>query len=981
MCLNACKRIRKANCAALAVFVLCSTAEWRVAAQCSMPTPKFYWSKGRGPGELKGSDCDNTSSPFPDGPDGPVIYARSEKPACKLFRGGEVIYGYVVRKDTNVWACEKCMTTVDQGRRAFMFKHASVNVQPASAANSITVSLESWRLEIPASPGGNNLLLIGGTSPSSPSSTLSCYPVVTDATVFKCGDTGNAYLSNDCQTVTENNAWRVLEGPGWSGYFTIIASKSLPPDVKEATVTVSFSGGCNYNTCCVEGHDPHIEAVSGVSGTCRILSPEKYNECGDCGLTCPEVGNLPVCDPVNVHISRAFTTMGPYGYKYMIFARTKDMPWVNVDNVGINQDWSIVLAAQPDSYVGESIDAPSTFPWVAQSEDTDSAGANLSGLYAAAANSDGSSDIYFSVTHLPTSRRYTVLMNDLDGVRRFRGTVEIFDFDDSGALVKVMDSVVLDGRRAYSFDPRQANGPTLYYHYSSTGELTRTSVEGGGLSAQDVAEMGYDANGRLTKLTDGCASCGMGGGGYYEYDDNNKITVRRDAEGRIIERNQFDSSGRVVSQSAGSPGSEVLKMTTEYNYDPALNTLRVTTKDFVTNSEHRAVVEEYPGRTANIPTKTYVYETLNPDLTAGGHCTTYSEVRDSNGQLQTTYTVSPTSITRNKYYETDPTSANFGQVTLETIGGVLGAGELKVAEYEYYSPGSDGIVRMHKVIDGNLGTKEYTYSDTSSQSGLLSQMIEPAYAGTSQVSEYQYDPRARVTLERQKGPNGAWVTKTYRYDAVGNLTQTAEFLVAGLSERVTTYQYDAFSNQTRTRDAAGYIEERSYTINGNLTSKCAYKDVDAVPGSLLLSQTKYEYDSTGRLTKTIVADSDQPFQKDSTGVRWIGTHYYYDAYGRKTKTVEDEGGLNLTTVDEYNNQDEIVRTILPDGTWTKTIRDGQGRQSKTILGFQGSTPANELTTSYTYYPDGQVETVTDPAGSIVTYTYDPWGRVEYVIQD
>ncbi|GLI42076.1 type IV secretion protein Rhs [Glycomyces algeriensis] len=153
-------------------------------------------------------------------------------------------------------------------------------------------------------------------------------------------------------------------------------------------------------------------------------------------------------------------------------------------------------------------------------------------------------------------------------------------------------------------------------------------------------------------------------------------------------------------------------------------------------------------------------------------------------------------------------------------------------------------------------------------------------------------------------------------------------------------------------------------------------------GGRLITQT--EYDSRGQ----VIYESGASFNNDSGPTADLvrisrsndvsRTEYVYDGAGRITDqifVVKDDEQWRITTA--YGGNDDYWQetTTPPDGaSATGTLTDALGRTVE-VHRYLGNTPTGTPdTTSYDYTAAGLLETVTDPAQNIWTFTYDLRGR-------
>src|SRR5690606_36463672 len=112
------------------------------------------------------------------------------------------------------------------------------------------------------------------------------------------------------------------------------------------------------------------------------------------------------------------------------------------------------------------------------------------------------------------------------------------------------------------------------------------------------------------------------------------------------------------------------------------------------------------------------------------------------------------------------------------------------------------------------------------------------------------------------------------------------------------YAYDAQGRRITTTDASGRVTRQVFDLEGRLLQVAL--DPDGIN-----QRISYAYDARGRQIK--VTQGAQV------------TSYTYDALGRRISETRDPGAgrLNLTTQYFYDANDNLVRTIGPDGAVTR----------------------------------------------------------------
>lgn len=137
------------------------------------------------------------------------------------------------------------------------------------------------------------------------------------------------------------------------------------------------------------------------------------------------------------------------------------------------------------------------------------------------------------------------------------------------------------------------------------------------------------------------------------------------------------------------------------------------------------------------------------------------------------------------------------------------------------------------------------------------------------------------------------------------------------------------------------------------------------------------YDTAGRVWKTndaYVADgaaSTTLFQPSGDNVIPAQTRKVFDGAGRETASLFLSMGVEKWRTTSGYGGDRLDVTPPAGGTATSTITNAQGNLTA-LRQYTGGGSVD--TTSYAYTRRGELETITDPAGNIWSYTYDLAGR-------
>ncbi|MDE7300274.1 MAG: InlB B-repeat-containing protein, partial [Lachnospiraceae bacterium] len=564
------------------------------------------------------------------------------------------------------------------------------------------------------------------------------------------------------------------------------------------------------------------------------------------------------------------------------------------------------------------------------------------------------------------------------------GGCAVTEYDKAGHLVKTVPQGLY--REACDFGNYYSDSEGIRYVYNASGRLeSMTDVLG------NRTEYTYDSCGNLSSETnpDGTAAV-------YEYDSRDRLirlwlkeagstqtvlmkeifytvldggetqttTIRyRDADGQnsITEIAVYDNRGRVREEYISCGGEKTsLCMyeyypdgkkksvtenghTTRYAYD-VLGNLTVQEDPFLLEdgAESRVRTTNTYSRTGELlqtevrAVKRTEVDTakLQQDVYAAElsekQAVKQSEMRES--QLQT--------VAQSILPETQAAVATRryenGLLVQETDASGLN---------RYYTYDADGNVTRVQTGDGTVGENtavitEATYDFRGNPLTQTAYIRNGDLAGndfadsgvTALTSSFQYDLEGRLVVETT--PDG--VTKTYIYDAAGNLLSTAEPVYDADGElqgtAVVTAEYDSMGRVVKATDENGASTIYEYDSRGNLI-----RATDPLGGTEL-----YEYDYCNWKTAEVARNNYEPGKSIREMAR---TEYVYDDAGRLYQTAEyvsDDAAGSYRTA-EYAGDDAGLTRIV-----TQTCH---------------------------YYADGSIETITDASGNGVLYTYHPNGKI------
>lgn len=240
-------------------------------------------------------------------------------------------------------------------------------------------------------------------------------------------------------------------------------------------------------------------------------------------------------------------------------------------------------------------------------------------------------------------------------------------------------------------------------------------------------------------------------------------------------------------------------------------------------------------------------------------------------------------------------------------------------------------------------------------------VIDPR--GKKWITEYDERNRTKSSTD----PLG---NKTqYTYDAVDNL-----ITMIRPDNGVTTNVYDNMNRSTQTTDANGQVTRMMYDLDGNLIKITDPKN----------NEYNFQYDALDR--KTRMSYPDASFE-----------NYTYDVAGNLKTYTNRTGNIQTYSYDSRNRETGSSWNDLITPVISKTY-DNASRMLTLTNGASTLTysynVANELlnevqaipgaaarTVSYSYTPDGIMETITYPGGNAVRYNFTGRNQVKSILAD
>ncbi len=578
------------------------------------------------------------------------------------------------------------------------------------------------------------------------------------------------------------------------------------------------------------------------------------------------------------------------------------------------------------------------------------------------------------------------------------GVITSYSYDDAGNVlsvgVKKTSSAAEIRVRSAEYDflgnaisQTDGNGNTTSFEYNALGKLRKAEYPEDSTIAGNTVTYWYDVMGNLIEQRDS-----MGRVDVFEYDGFGRElshTQKASNESEIITTYcKYDKNGNIRFETNGNEN------TTEYTYD-ALNRLISTTVN-VNGTEQTTTMgyDKNSNKTSQTDWRgnsvTNIYDPLNRLIEVKDQYNKTiqrMEYNHSNAQVRSYDALN--NLTHYEYDRNnrqvaviDPSGSRSSQ-TYDNMGNIGSKidGRNNRTSYTY-----DEFNRLATVTNAKNETTSYTYD---SNGNMLTQtdargntatyeynvMNLPArridHGGrTGAEGSYTYNPAK--TEVYTYNPDGSLKTKidrngkttNYTYDIHGRLTKQT----CGTS--VISYTYDNNGNQTTMTDSTGTTTRTYDELNRVLTK--------SVPD---VGITVFEYDIIEGVEAGCWAET-------SADPKGNTTSKVYDRVGRLKSVAADGKTTTYTYYDNGSTQSVVYHdgsredyTYYPNGRlWTLKNKKADG----TILdeyvyeydaaGNQTKKTDSKGITRYTYDMLNRLETVTEPDGTVTSYTFDRSGN-------
>ncbi|WP_327110935.1 hypothetical protein OG206_00330 [Streptomyces sp. NBC_01341] len=292
----------------------------------------------------------------------------------------------------------------------------------------------------------------------------------------------------------------------------------------------------------------------------------------------------------------------------------------------------------------------------------------------------------------------------------------------------------------------------------------------------------------------------------------------------------------------------------------------------------------------------------------------------------------------------------------------------------------DALGRLASTTDVLNRTTTTTYTPPPSGYGPVtgSVVTDPkGYTVTSTI-----DP-AWGSVTKAVDVNGS--TTEYSFDALGRLTAVWQpDRVRALGDTASIeYEYSVSNTvaswvRTGTIKADSKTYDNSYEIFDSLL-RSRQQQVASPSGGRVISESLYDDRGLATITNTDVHDETSPvgaLASTLPGSVPASTETVVDGAGRATESIFRVYDQEKWRTKTANLGDRVATTAADGGSGTLTVTNGRGQVTERRE-YAGPKPeGNDYTkTTYTYWPTGQVKTMTGPDQSVWTYTYDLRGRL------
>ena len=293
-----------------------------------------------------------------------------------------------------------------------------------------------------------------------------------------------------------------------------------------------------------------------------------------------------------------------------------------------------------------------------------------------------------------------------------------------------------------------------------------------------------------------------------------------------------------------------------------------------------------------------------------------------------------------------------------------------------------GVQTISKIMEPGDREIHYFYD----KSGNRTQQILGANTAEAAITSYKYD--SVNNLIGTTDPKGNTTSQTYdlthklltRTDPLGHITSYTYDLAGNLTTEtrangtITTYAYDTMDRLITMTDANNEVTQMTYDNADNLINLTDAKN----------NTYTYAYDLFNRRTSLTYPDNSQ----ESWTYNQVGSLQTYTARNGATRTCTYDLRDRELTCDWSDATADVTKTYDAAGRLTNLDNpnsqlnysyDNANRllsESQAINGLPAA-----YTIQYSYQPNGNLQNVTYPNGTIASYTYTARNQIEQILNN
>ncbi len=619
-------------------------------------------------------------------------------------------------------------------------------------------------------------------------------------------------------------------------------------------------------------------------------------------------------------------------------------------------------------------------------------------------------------TFTPPVGRYDILVRNADGSfdLKIQRTMSVLHFGPSGALETMKDDYGNTITWTYDVNGRvqriadsAGSGRYVDVTWGPNGRIATARDSSGRL-----VQYGYDASGNLTTVTDPVnrvTTYGYVQGRFVKL--LNKVT---DHWGRVVTQMTYDTTDRVTSY---TDKGETYSYTYGYGGNPS-----VTAKTDSSGNVYQYpfagegfVSDTTPPAGGATHTDRYADGSVQMFRDAVGVKTYYTYTADGSPLTVTKDYLGPNSVRYDYVYDPNFPARAISATPRDPASGLVNP-DWQAWQYDYYqtgSPAPGALFHVYRVRDTGVretlatyeyntrgqvtrythaggGVTDYAYD---AQTNLLTVKLPTNNdTGTRPVTTFGYDPLGRVTSVKDalnqttlltydavdrlvsrtlpKPTAGSMLnfTTTFAYDAYDAATGLVFRSATDPNSLVTAEGYDQFDRAGRMTDAAGHSTKYGY-VRSLLSTMTDQND----------NVTTYSYDAANRLNRVTYADgayegygyTGDGLVNSKTDRLGHTLSYQYDAFKRLV-TVTHPGGATITATYDGQKLMQVTDMSLSPTETTLYSYDSSYRVASVTEGSRG-------TINYQWTADDVVSNYAVQSGPSVTYTYYPDGSVNTMV--